>query len=1035
MQQDDGGSPIDPEKAHPLVDVLEHQAAELPDRPFILYPQRVENNLTYNKITFSQFDKITNVLAERYKTQLQLTNGDQLPTRVVGLLAPTDVHSRNSLPVYCNLIGKTAAKTLIVAPEFLEIGQKLEAEAGVKVLPLQDFDLMLNVNSMLGESTKQIREKTSDFGEQYIIIQSSGSTGLPKPVCLRSNFLLKLGGDLWLRPGIVLSVTPLALGIEFSLITSLLTGHTYAIPYCASWPPSVPEILESLEASGATEIMLVPSVIQDIANVLLAKGDYTFGPLRKLDLVRFGGAPLDKKLGDTMSQAGVNLSSFYGSSELGGLMATPTKEQRGPRASWDAMSPFSGIEYRWSPSEVNPLLKELIVLPTSVLNDIDTEPDGSFRTGDLFSESPPGSGLYTYQGRVGNLLMHTNGEKTNPNVMEEKIREHSIIDQVLIVGAGRFCTAALVQLKHSEVFRRTLEESVRDARAAVMSVNEFVPTHSRVLKDIIYILPLNQELPPTDKGTVKRKDAEQQFAGEIERMYQNLLGDKKSEDVAIAQPLGNKHITVEIVQKSLKSMVADVLGKQESSFDNTSVSLFDLGLDSLMSLELLNNLSKTYGDLPRNIIFENSSILNLSKALYTSLKENLVESAAEEDPMHHRDVELLLDKYLSYIDTDALGNRSPPPHNPASSEIVVMTGATGALGNFILKTMLAEPNKISKVYLLLRGQDAKKRLRKSLQDRRLDPAILEDGRVEILQADLADPHLGLSDETYSRMLTEATAVVHEAWKMNFKLRVTDFEKDTIYGLYNLLVLAHGSGGQSKRFHFTSSVGACLNAPLASVPEQVAPRDPSYSLPNGYSQSKFIADHMCARAAEKWCIPVDIYRVGQISGDTRNGVWNRSEYFPMMIAYGAGWIGEFPDKSGDINWIPLDIAAEAICELAFIRQNTREGVAEMHHILNPHSLTWTKLLGMLHETSLQFREVGQREWADHLIADRANPGNKLAAFWEKTMTEGNEKRPVFETEETCKRSKPSMLGYVCSFGRRLGSLIVNSEHRGSSKGNH
>jgi thioester reductase-like protein len=61
-------------------------------------------------------------------------------------------------------------------------------------------------------------------------------------------------------------------------------------------------------------------------------------------------------------------------------------------------------------------------------------------------------------------------------------------------------------------------------------------------------------------------------------------------------------------------------------------------------------------------------------------------------------------------------------------------------------------------------------------------------------------------------------------------------------------------------------------------------DPSTAVAIGYSQSKWVTEQLCARANESGILrdQVQVLRIGQLCGDTQEGLWNESEGWPLMI---------------------------------------------------------------------------------------------------------------------------------------------------------
>jgi len=59
---------------------------------------------------------------------------------------------------------------------------------------------------------------------------------------------------------------------------------------------------------------------------------------------------------------------------------------------------------------------------------------------------------------------------------------------------------------------------------------------------------------------------------------------------------------------------------------------------------------------------------------------------------------------------------------------------------------------------------------------------------------------------------------------------------------------------------------------------------------GYGNSKWVAEKICHQASPN----VVVARIGQLCGDSKNGIWNTSEALPLMIRT-AQEIGSLPES--------------------------------------------------------------------------------------------------------------------------------------------
>ena len=159
--------------------------------------------------------------------------------------------------------------------------------------------------------------------------------------------------------------------------------------------------------------------------------------------------------------------------------------------------------------------------------------EGFFRTGDLGSLDA--DGFLTITGRKQDLLVTADGKNVAPGPLEEKIREHPLVGQAVVVGDGRPFVAALVSLDpegleqwcaaHRQPALGLAEATANDAvRAAVQeAVNEAnrlaartAPIRSFVILDADFTVE-SGHLTPSLK--LRRDAVVRDFGAHIDRIY------------------------------------------------------------------------------------------------------------------------------------------------------------------------------------------------------------------------------------------------------------------------------------------------------------------------------------------------------------------------------------------------------------------------------------------------------------------------------------------------------------------------------------
>lgn len=321
---------------------------------------------------------------------------------------------------------------------------------------------------------------------------------------------------------------------------------------------------------------------------------------------------------------------------------------------------------------------------------------------------------------------------------------------------------------------------------------------------------------------------------------------------------------------------------------------------------------------------------------------------------------------------------------------------------------------MSTVYCLVRTrqtgdhESADERIRTALRN----SALLDDlagehlSKLRSLSSNLAAADLGLTPSEYAEVSASVTAVIHNAWSVNFNMGLASFEPNvaSVAHLLNLTKADAGSSPRPRSFMFISSVASVGGAGRDASGKGGAQerlygwRDAKPF--NGYGQSKWVAEQICeAAATSSWAarlgISVRALRIGQVSGDTRHGIWNPAEAIPAMVqsALTVGALPEMQDEErNSLRWLPSDVTAAVITDLTLVEldRQRKDGGQDLavFHVASPHTLTWNQdVLPAVEQAGIAFRAVPQREWVRILSeGDKSietNPPYKLIEHFRQT----------------------------------------------------
>ncbi|WP_405166769.1 amino acid adenylation domain-containing protein [Nocardia sp. NBC_01499] len=340
---------------------------------------------------------------------------------------------------------------------------------------------------------------------------------------------------------------------------------------------------------------------------------------------------------------------------------------------------------------------------------------------------------------------------------------------------------------------------------------------------------------------------------------------------------------------------AEVLGVEQVGADDD---FFARGGTSLLTLTLQHALSARLGvELPVSTLFSASTVRGLAARI-----------AGADAPVHSPAL-IAADAILG-PEVSSVGCL-PAYEGPARD--VLLTGATGFVGAYLLRELLDRTDAV--IWCLVRAgtaAEARDRINHALQRYRLWGDAPE-SRIVPVPGDLAEPSLGLSEDSHAWLAERIDVIYHNGAHVNHLEPYARLRAANVEGTREVLRLA--TTHRIKPVHFVSTVNTVVSTVQVGAPVNEATRISADELPaQGYTATKWAAEQLVLQAGERG-VPAKIYRPGLVSGDLQVGINSADDSFWNMIR-AAVTLGMAPDVgAATISLAPASYVARAIVEIS------------------------------------------------------------------------------------------------------------------------
>ncbi|MCS6565033.1 MULTISPECIES: AMP-dependent synthetase/ligase [Curtobacterium] len=466
-----------------------------------------------------------------------------------------------------------ARRVASIAPDLPALGQHWTIDGG-------GLDDLTRLGEDVTDDELDARTAHVHGHDDATIIYTSGSTGRPKGCVLRhDNFTATVEGASEAMPEVVADGASTLLFIPLAhVFARFIAAMSVSAGVLVGHEPDTKDLMRAVSTFQPTFLLAVPRVFEKIYNSAEQKADLggkgrifraaadtavahsealaagrvpfllglkfrlfdrlVYAKLRdalggRVEYAISGSAPLSPRLSHFFRSIGVLILEGYGLTET----TAPATVNRARELRIGTVGrALPGIEVRIA-DDGEILIRGVDVFDRYWRNDEATEhafADGWFRTGDLGRLD--GDGILTVTGRAKELIVTASGKNVAPAPLEDGIREHPLIGQVVVVGEGKPFVAALVTLDREMLPGWCESRGIAPALSAheaaydervLSAVQEAIDTaNSRVSRaeSVRSFTILDTDLTEasghlTPKLTIKRSVILQDFAADVDHIY------------------------------------------------------------------------------------------------------------------------------------------------------------------------------------------------------------------------------------------------------------------------------------------------------------------------------------------------------------------------------------------------------------------------------------------------------------------------------------------------------------------------------------
>ncbi|AMM91756.1 hypothetical protein UP17_03525 [Peribacillus simplex] len=389
-------------------------------------------------------------------------------------------------------------------------------------------------------------------------------------------------------------------------------------------------------------------------------------------------------------------------------------------------------------------------------------------------------------------------------------------------------------------------------------------------------------------------------------------------------------------KKEVLKIWRNILGNQSLGLDDN---FFENGGHSILATKLVYIMKETV--LPEatlQILLENNTVNKFVGALEIDSSGSM-EALMEKDSTLNRS---LMEKIRKICTKPVQFEKN-----------MMITGGTGFLGAHLLNKLLRELEHV-KIYCLVRFPS-----RNRLKDTLMKYGLWQDefeSRIVVIEGDFSKHQFGLDDMTYEKLSNDVSHVYHVGAETNFFEPYSKSKVSNVDGVVEIIKFA--SSYTRKNIYYASTLSVLTGERKWDEEDELVY---SPDLMIGYSQSKWVAEKLLLQARE-YGLTIDIFRLGRISSNSLNGVWNEKDMlYKVFESFIEQRILPFKEEI-HFELMPVDFVSGFMYKISRLNENQKLGI---YHMFNDQRVSSEFVTSFFEKNNIPYSNMGLQEWLQSL----------------------------------------------------------------------